>query len=59
MFGHRPMIEIADSKVRSGGERLNTKALRQISYGLYVIGSMKEGKINGQIANTGSPFSES
>jgi flavin reductase (DIM6/NTAB) family NADH-FMN oxidoreductase RutF/rubredoxin len=46
------MTEIADSKVRSGGNTLNTKALRQITYGLYIIGSRKEGKINGQIANT-------
>ena len=31
---------------------MNTKALHMISYGLYVIGSRKEGRINGQICNT-------
>jgi flavin reductase (DIM6/NTAB) family NADH-FMN oxidoreductase RutF/rubredoxin len=31
---------------------LNTKALHQISYGLYIVGSRKGNKINGQIANT-------
>jgi flavin reductase (DIM6/NTAB) family NADH-FMN oxidoreductase RutF/rubredoxin len=46
------VTEIADSNVRGGDDVLNTKALRQISYGLYIIGSRKAGKINGQIANT-------
>jgi flavin reductase (DIM6/NTAB) family NADH-FMN oxidoreductase RutF/rubredoxin len=31
---------------------MNTKALRTITYGLYVIGSRKNGKLNAQIANT-------
>jgi flavin reductase (DIM6/NTAB) family NADH-FMN oxidoreductase RutF/rubredoxin len=31
---------------------LNTKALHQISYGMYIIGSRKGEKINAQIANT-------
>ncbi len=31
---------------------MNTKALHMISYGLYVIGSRKEDRINGQICNT-------
>lgn len=31
---------------------MNSKALHQISYGIYVIASIKEGEINGQIANT-------
>ena len=31
---------------------MNLKALYQISYGLYVIGSRKGDKVNGQIANT-------
>ena len=32
--------------------RMNHKALSRISYGLYVVSSVKENKINGQIANT-------
>lgn len=31
---------------------MDTKIFRKISYGLYVIGATKEGKFNGQIANT-------
>ncbi len=31
---------------------MNTKALHRITYGLYIIASRKEDKINGQIANT-------
>ena len=31
---------------------MNTKALRSLSYGLYVVASQKQGKLNGQIANT-------
>ena len=31
---------------------MNTKALHKISYGLYVIGSRKGDRLNGQIANT-------
>ena len=31
---------------------MNTSAFRKISYGLYVVTSGKEGKFNGQIANT-------
>jgi flavin reductase (DIM6/NTAB) family NADH-FMN oxidoreductase RutF/rubredoxin len=31
---------------------MNLQALYQISYGMYVIGSQKGGKLNGQIANT-------
>ncbi|MEA1964613.1 MAG: flavin reductase family protein, partial [Candidatus Aerophobetes bacterium] len=31
---------------------MNLKALYKISYGLYVISSRKEGRLNGQIANT-------
>ncbi|MBM4445275.1 MAG: High molecular weight rubredoxin [Chloroflexi bacterium] len=31
---------------------MNTKALHQISYGMYIIGSRKGDKINAQIANT-------
>jgi len=31
---------------------MNTRALHHISYGMYVIGSKKDDKINGQIANT-------
>jgi flavin reductase (DIM6/NTAB) family NADH-FMN oxidoreductase RutF/rubredoxin len=31
---------------------MNTNALRNLSYGLYVVGSQKQGKLNAQIANT-------
>lgn len=31
---------------------MNTKAVQKICYGMYVISSKKDGKINGQIANT-------
>lgn len=31
---------------------MNKKALHKISYGLYVVSSMKDGRYNGQIANT-------
>ncbi len=31
---------------------MNTKAIQKICYGLYIISSEKDGKINGQIANT-------
>lgn len=31
---------------------MNTKALYSLTYGLYVISSLKDGKFNGQIANT-------
>jgi flavin reductase (DIM6/NTAB) family NADH-FMN oxidoreductase RutF/rubredoxin len=31
---------------------MNTKALRNLSYGLYVVASQKQGKLNAQIANT-------
>ncbi len=31
---------------------MNTKALHKLSYGLYVVGSRKGNKLNGQIANT-------
>jgi len=31
---------------------VNTKALRSLSYGLYVVASEKQGKLNAQIANT-------
>lgn len=31
---------------------INKKALYNISYGLYVVGSVKDGKVNAQIANT-------
>jgi len=31
---------------------MNTKALRNLSYGLYVVASEKQGKLNAQIANT-------
>lgn len=31
---------------------MDSKIFRKISYGLYVIGSTKEGRLNGQIANT-------
>jgi flavin reductase (DIM6/NTAB) family NADH-FMN oxidoreductase RutF/rubredoxin len=31
---------------------MNTKALRSLSYGLYVVASAKQGKLNAQIANT-------
>jgi len=31
---------------------MNPKALYKISYGLYVVASVKDGKYNGQIANT-------
>jgi flavin reductase (DIM6/NTAB) family NADH-FMN oxidoreductase RutF/rubredoxin len=31
---------------------MNTKALRNLSYGLYVVASQKRGKLNAQIANT-------
>ncbi len=31
---------------------MNTKTLHKISYGLYVVSSKKDGKFNGQIANT-------
>ncbi len=32
--------------------RINEKALYNIGYGLYVVGSVKDGKVNAQIANT-------
>lgn len=31
---------------------MDSKIFHKISYGLYVIGSTKDGKFNGQIANT-------
>jgi len=31
---------------------MNLKALHKISYGLYIVSSIKGGKLNGQIANT-------
>ncbi len=31
---------------------MDSKIFRKVSYGLYVIGSTKEGAFNGQIANT-------
>lgn len=31
---------------------MNLKAIQKICYGMYIIGSKKEGKLNGQIANT-------
>lgn len=31
---------------------MDRKALEKISYGLYIVSSVKEGKLNGQIANT-------
>jgi ferric-chelate reductase [NAD(P)H] len=31
---------------------MNPEALYKISYGLYIVSSMKDGKFNGQIANT-------
>jgi len=31
---------------------MNTKALRNLSYGLYVVASQKQGRLNAQIANT-------
>ena len=31
---------------------MNTKALRSLSYGIYVVASQKQGKLNAQIANT-------
>ncbi|MCD5397346.1 flavin reductase family protein [candidate division NPL-UPA2 bacterium] len=33
-------------------EKIDSEALRKISYGLYVIGAMKGQKLNAQIANT-------
>jgi flavin reductase (DIM6/NTAB) family NADH-FMN oxidoreductase RutF/rubredoxin len=35
-----------------GGKQMNPKALYKISYGLYIVSSVKDGKLNGQIANT-------
>jgi len=32
--------------------KINTKSLHSLSYGLYVVTSKKDGKYNGQIANT-------
>lgn len=32
--------------------KMDLKALHKISYGMYVISSIKNGKLNGQIANT-------
>ncbi len=32
--------------------KINEKALHNIGYGLYIVGSVKDGKINAQIANT-------
>jgi flavin reductase (DIM6/NTAB) family NADH-FMN oxidoreductase RutF len=40
------------SKKWERGEKMNYKTLHKISYGLYVVSSKKENKINGQIANT-------
>lgn len=31
---------------------MNTKAFQKINYGMYIVSSVKEGKLNGQIANT-------
>jgi len=39
-------------KGQRGGYGMDSKILHKISYGLYVIGAEKEGKFNGQIANT-------
>lgn len=33
-------------------EKIDTKALHKLNYGLYVVGSVKEDRVNGQIANT-------
>lgn len=33
-------------------KQVDTKAFHKLSYGLYVIGSTREGRLNGQIANT-------
>lgn len=38
--------------MQRGSEQIDTGAFRRLSYGLYVIGSTSEGRLNGQIANT-------
>jgi flavin reductase (DIM6/NTAB) family NADH-FMN oxidoreductase RutF/rubredoxin len=35
-----------------GGQHMNLKAVQKICYGLYIISSKKDNRINGQIANT-------
>ncbi len=39
-------------KINYWQNRMNLKILHKISYGLYIISSKKDSKINGQIANT-------
>jgi len=38
--------------IQRENEQMDLKALRNISYGVYIISSKKEDRINGQIANT-------
>jgi flavin reductase (DIM6/NTAB) family NADH-FMN oxidoreductase RutF len=44
--------ECGVTKQRRGGLGMNLKAIQKICYGVYIVSSTKEGKINGQIANT-------
>jgi ferric-chelate reductase [NAD(P)H] len=46
------IIRIVKTYFDIGGRKMDPKALFKISYGVYIISSKKEGKINGQTANT-------
>ncbi|MDD3428335.1 MAG: flavin reductase family protein, partial [Caldisericia bacterium] len=46
------IIRIVKTYFDIGGRKMDLKALFKISYGVYIISSKKEGKINGQTANT-------
>ncbi len=43
---------IENGEKDTGRHGVNTKALHKIGYGLYVVTSKKDGRFNGQIANT-------
>jgi len=51
MYIVRPIPEYLISFLK-GDSQMDLKALRNISYGLYIVSSKKEDQINGQIANT-------
>jgi len=44
--------QLSKASVLASTEGTTRAALDKVSYGLYVVSSMKDGKINGQIANT-------
>jgi flavin reductase (DIM6/NTAB) family NADH-FMN oxidoreductase RutF len=46
------LAEQTGNTKQQGGNQMNMRAVQKMCYGLYVISSRKDGKINGQIANT-------